>query len=257
MPLSDPHPKYPNPTIVEVTCEIAFFRQSSERLTSRSLYAVFGDEFPEMQPLVGNMNLQIVMGPAGVVAPPAIQAGPLSGVGGFRFGSANNDEFVQVTGANFVYQLVGGKYPGWPDLKEKLLSNWQKAAAILNPEKLLKIGLRYVNRIVKEPDHNHLRDWLQTSDELPPSLIASEGHFFARIESSPAIGHLKLITVGSQDPEPNSPNGAIVLDIDRVCQENDIAMNEVSEKLEQLHLDIWTAFDSAKTELLHSRLKGE
>jgi uncharacterized protein (TIGR04255 family) len=257
MPLSDPHPKYPNPTIVEVTCEIAFLRPSSERLSSRSLYAVFGEDFPEMQPLVGNMNLQIFVAPPGAAPPPALQANPVVAVGAFRFGNSNNDEFVQVSGSNFVYQLVGGTYPGWPNLKEKLLSHWQKVVGVIGPEKLIKVGLRYVNRIAKESNHNHLRDWLQTSDELPASLIASEGHFFARIESSPSAGHLKLITVGNQDPGPDVPHGAIVLDIDRVCQDGDIPMEQISAKLEQLHLDIWDAFSSAKTDLLHTRLKRE
>ncbi|MDI4231478.1 TIGR04255 family protein [Bradyrhizobium sp. Arg237L] len=250
------HPSFPNPTIVEVTCEISFFRHSQERLSSRSLYGVFGDEFPEMQPLVGNMNLQIFVGPAGA-APPAIQANPPAATGGLRFGNTSNDEFVQVTGSNFIYQLVGGKYPGWPQLKDKLLSNWKKAGEVVGPEKLIKIGLRYVNRIVKEPNHNQIRDWLKASDELPASLIASEGPYFARIESSPLAGHLKLITVGNQDPTPDTPVGAIILDIDRVCLEDDIPMANISEKLEQLHEDIWTAFDSAKSDLLQARLMGE
>jgi uncharacterized protein (TIGR04255 family) len=209
-----------------------------------------------MQPLLGNMNLQIFVGPPGAVVP-SVQANPPAAVGGFRLGNTNNNEFVQLTGSNFLYQLIGGAYPGWPALKDKLLANWRKAQELVGPEKLIKIGLRYVNRIAKEPNHKHLRDWLQTSDELPTSLIASEGHFFARIESSPAAGHLKLVTVGHQDPNPDVPNGAIVLDIDRVCQEGEISMTSVSEKLEMLHQDIWNAFDSAKTELLHARLKGE
>ena len=146
---------------------------------------------------------------------------------------------------------------GWPVLKDRLLAQWRKVHDLVNPEKLIKIGLRYVNRIAKEPNHNHLRDWLRPSDELPPSLIASEGHFFARIESSPAAGHLQLVTVGNQDPSPDVPHGAIVLDIDRVCQEGEISMTGISEKLEMLHQDIWNAFDSARTELLSARLKGE
>ncbi|MDB5610810.1 MAG: hypothetical protein JWP25_7710 [Bradyrhizobium sp.] len=250
------HPTFANPTIAEITCEIAFVRSSNERLSSRSLYKSFGDEFPEMQPLIGNMNLQIFVGPPGVV-PPAVQANPPGAVAGFRLGTTTNDEFVQVSGSNFVYQLVGGTYPGWPTLKQKLLTHWQKAVGVAIPEKLIKIGLRYVNRIAKEPNHNHVRDWLQPSADLPASLIASEGHFFARLESSPAVGHLRLITVGNQDPTPEVPDGALVLDIDRICQEGDIPMDSVSERLEQLHLDIWNVFNSAKSELLHARLKGE
>jgi uncharacterized protein (TIGR04255 family) len=114
------HPSFPKPTIAEVTCEIAFVRSSNERLTTRSLYAMFGEDFPGVQPILGNMNLQIYVGPPGVV-PPAVQASPPGAVAGFRLGTAANKEFVQVSGSNFVYQLVGGIYPGWPALKQKLL----------------------------------------------------------------------------------------------------------------------------------------
>jgi uncharacterized protein (TIGR04255 family) len=253
--LSD-HPSYLKPTIVEVTCEIAFLRQSSERLSSRSLYARFGDEFPEMQPLVGNMNLQIFVGPPGAVAP-AVQANPPAAVAGFRLGTAANDEFVQVSGSNFVYQLVGGTYPGWPALKEKLIGLWSKVNDELKPDQIIKIGLRYVNRIAKEANHTHLRDWLQASPDLPTALITSEAHFFSRIESSPAPGNLKLLTVGNQDPTEATPYGAIILDTDRICQEGEILMGTISEKLELLHDDLWETFDSVKTPLLHARLKGE
>ena len=75
--------------------------------------------------------------------------------------AAGFDEFIQISGANFVYQLVGGTYPGWPALKEKLLAHWSKVKDEVNPEKLIKIGLRYVNLVAKEPNHTHLRDWLQ------------------------------------------------------------------------------------------------
>lgn len=209
-----------------------------------------------MQPLVGNMSLQIFVGPPGAVTP-AVQANPPAAVAGFRLGTAANDEFVQISGSNFVYQLVGGTYPGWPPLKTKLLGHWSKVRGELAPNQIIKVGLRYVNRVAKEANHTQLGDWLQASDDLPPSLIASKGHFFARIESSPAAGHLKVVTVGGQDPSDAIPCGAIILDIDRICQEGEILMDSVSEKLELLHEDLWTAFDSTNTPLLRSRLKGE
>jgi hypothetical protein len=81
---------------------------------------MFGEDFPGVQPILGNMNLQIYVSPPGVV-PPAVQASPPGAVAGFRLGTAANKEFVQVSGSNFVYQLVGGIYPGWPALKQKLL----------------------------------------------------------------------------------------------------------------------------------------
>ena len=130
MSLTD-HPSYAKPTIVEVTCEIAFLRSSNDRLSSRALFTLFGDEFPEMQPLVGNMNLQIFVGPPGAVAP-AVQANPPAAVAGFRLGNIANDEFVQLTGSNFVYQLVGGTYPGWPALKGKLMSHWSRAQDVVS-----------------------------------------------------------------------------------------------------------------------------
>jgi uncharacterized protein (TIGR04255 family) len=253
--LSDPHPKYPNPTIVEAICEIAFVSTSQERLSSRALYALVGDEFPEMQP-IANM-LQIVVQP-GLVFPsvPAPQQ-PQNAATGFRFGTATNDRFVQVSQNNFVYQIVGGPYEGWDAFKAKLTDLWSTVSGVLKAEQIVKIGMRYVNRIALTDTHPHLSDWLQKSDDLPEALIASRAHFLARIESTPSVDSLKLVTLANQIADSASPRGAILLDIDCLSNEAHEASNElISKKLEILHDNICAVFSSAKTGVLEAKLKG-
>ena len=107
------------------------------------------------------------------------------------------------------------------------------------------------------PAHPNIRDWLQSTADLPASLMASEGHFFARIEVSPASLHLRLMTVGLEAPGPDWPLGSILLDIDRSTTEPCETDEAVLKCLEHLHEDIWVAFDSAATSNLKNRLNGK
>jgi uncharacterized protein (TIGR04255 family) len=257
--VSTPHPTYAKPTIVEATCEIAFVGETPEPLTSRALYPLYSDEFPEIAPIGGAMSLQVIFQQIGGVSPtlPVNQA-RATNVAGFKFSTATGDRFVQMTKSTFQYSLVGAPYSGWIDFKGKLVDLWSKSQSNLKPQKIVKMGLRYINRIAKEANHPHLADWLRASEDMPAALINSKGHFLARIETMPAPNNLKLVTVADSEPDATFVNGAIVLDIDRVCTESfEVSDTKVNDQLENLHNDVWDVFANAKTSLLDSRLNGE
>jgi uncharacterized protein (TIGR04255 family) len=249
---TEPHPKFPNPTIAEAACEITFLRASDAPWSSGELYKLLQDEFPEIQP-IGNMALQIVIGP---VTPPAPIPPPGVPTPAFRFASAAGDRFVQVSDSNFICTVVG-KYPGWEVFKKSILDHWNKIMPVIGPKEIKKLGLRYINRIKLNPDKTHLSDWLRPTDDLPLTFIRSRGHFLGRLESTPEPNSLKLITIGPQNPAADAPNGAIIFDIDRIqnsaCEPGEIALGAA---LEKLHGDIWTVFSNARTEALEQRLQG-
>jgi uncharacterized protein (TIGR04255 family) len=247
-----PHPTFRHPTISEVVCEIAFERASSQRISASALYELLRSTFPEIQS-VGNMTVQIVLAQA--PAPQPAFASPGLPAPAFRFANATGDEYVQVSENNFVYDATRS-YRGWASVKGSILSAWQTVLPLIATSRITKIGLRYINRITKDERRPHLSDWLCPTDDLPSRLVASRGHFFARIESSPADSELKVITLAQQVADATAPHGAILFDLDRVSM-TARAADEISQTLENLHEDVWDVFWPARTAALESKLKGE
>jgi uncharacterized protein (TIGR04255 family) len=247
--LSDRHPTYANPTIIQVTCEIAFTSSDDVKLSAAKLYPSFMADFPEIQPV--NAAMQLVFGSQPIVDP-AISAP----AGAFRFATEDGKNFIQLSKTNFVFQS-NEKYPGWGDFSAKLLELWKASCPHVKPSNIVKLGLRYINRIVKTESHQKPSFWLQTSADLPAALVESKEHFLGRIESSPAPLHLRLVTVAAEAPGPDWPHGSIIMDIDRITTEQ-IAAEEkpIIEHLGLLHEDIWTSFDSAATQNLKNYLAG-
>jgi uncharacterized protein (TIGR04255 family) len=251
MPLSDPHPSYANPTIVQVTCEIAFASDRDFKLSAAALYPTFSGEFPEIQPV--NLAFQVVVG--GQLQPiqdPSVSAN----AGAFRFATQDGKRFVQLSKTNFVYQS-NERYPGWENFRSKLMDLWSASNSHVQASTATKVGIRYINRIVKSEARPNLSDWLKPTADLPKSLIESREHFLGRIESSPAPAHLRLLTLAAEPPGPEWPRGSIIMDIDRISIEQFAVSNgAIREKLDFLHEDVWTSFNTATAPAFKEFLEG-
>jgi uncharacterized protein (TIGR04255 family) len=249
--LSAQHPTYPNPTIIQVTCEIAFVTEAEVKLSAASLYPIFGSEFPEIQPIPA--SLQVLIGQPQPVQDPSQSANAAA----FRFATENGKRFVQLSKTNFVYQS-NEPYLGWETFRTKLIELWSSALPRIEPSTIVKVGLRYINRIVRTKMHPSPGDWLRPTSDLPASLLESHEHFMGRIESSPRPSHLRLVTLAGEAPGPDWPLGTIIMDIDRINTEPFKADSKaILKNLEFLHDDVWTCFDSAGTKNLKKYLTGK
>ncbi|HLZ03425.1 MAG TPA: TIGR04255 family protein [Bradyrhizobium sp.] len=248
-----PHPTYPKPTIVQVLCEIAFSSDEEINLRAAELYPTFSSEFPEIQPVQTQVQLQFMVGQP-VPVPPLQPQPNLNSA--FRFTTSEGKRFVQISNTSFVYQSTE-PYLGWKAFKEKLLELWLASQPRTKASTITKVGLRYINRIVLTKKHPRLSDWLQPTDDLPKALISSKENFLGRVESSPMPSHLRLVTLARQPSGPDWPIGAVVLDIDRITMTQfDAVERQIAKNLEILHEDVWASFDSSSTKTLKSYLFG-
>jgi uncharacterized protein (TIGR04255 family) len=178
-------------------------------------------------------------------------------VGALRFATEDGKRFVQLSKSNFIYQS-NEPYLGWKKFRAKLIELWSNALPSTSPTTIVKVGLRYINRIVKTKSRSKPADWLQPTADVPPALLSSKEHFLGRIESSPLKGHLRLVTIANEAPGPDWPLGTIVMDIDRISTVTfDAEKSELLKYLELLHDDVWTCFDSAATKNLKAHLSGK
>jgi uncharacterized protein (TIGR04255 family) len=254
MPLSRmPHPSYPKPTIIQVLCEIAFTSDEEVKLRAAQLYPTFSAEFPEIQPIQTMLQFQVLTGQG--VPPPEVPQNPNAAA--FRFATTDGKRFVQVSPTNFIYQSSDA-YPGWEEFRKKLMALWSASIAETKPATITKVGLRYVNRIVKSKKHSRPSDWLQPTADVPEALLSSKEHFLGRIESSPMPSHLRLVTLANQPPGPDWPQGSMILDIDRLSLAAfDAKEKKILKTLDLLHEDVWTSFESAANKNLRSYLSGK
>jgi uncharacterized protein (TIGR04255 family) len=205
-----------------------------------------------MQP-VNPVSVQIVVGDVRQIEPQPQP--PSRPVPTFRFATSTGDRFVQVSDVSFVYQATA-PYPGWSAIKAIILDLWGTVRPAIQPDAVIKIGLRYINRIAKDETHRHVGDWLCASDYIPAALTRSRQHFLARLETSPADEDQLLVTLANQPPMEAAPQGSIIFDIDRV-RTGSVGTDSkgIGEVLEILHEDIWSVFWSSRTPVLEEKLK--
>lgn len=217
-----------------------------------TIYPLFASEFPEMQAVP--TQIQFMVSQQASFAPELLRS---QNAGAFRFATADGKRFVQVSPVNFVYQS-NEDYPGWATFRQKLIELWGTYASHSKPTSITKIGLRYINRIRHTEELNRPRDWLQTNDDLPKSLLFSEGHFLGRLETSPTPSDLRVVTVTGEQAGPDWPHGTTVMDIDRITTDLvEPTTTNVAEALDILHEDVWNVFDSASTSNLKLLLAGK
>lgn len=251
--MSNEHPTYPNPTIIESVCDI-HFRLSQGQLWKSSLagelFKHIQNEYPEMEPVL-EMGLQLEFGPTGA----ATQILPQSQK--FRFKHKDRPIVLQLAENSFSVSILP-PYQGWNEMRGDILAAWKQTIDILNPEAINRVGLRYINRFTIETSEDRLGEWLQANYYIPESVLNSKPGFFLREQVRLDIENVLIITLGDTKTDLNKGYGAVVFDIDRIV-EKDMPLEQTvfQEVLEQLHADVWNVFSSSKGEKLESLLRGK
>lgn len=249
--MSNMHSAYPNPTIAEATCDIHFsFDESREWKPSLpgELFKYIQDDFPEMEPVL-EMGLQFEFGPSGTGTKFLPQSQKI------RFKHKNHHLILQLAENSFSISTLS-PYQGWEIMLHDILSTWRQVEEILQPTLISRVGLRYINTFEKETTNDRLSDWLVATDYIPEGILRSESGFFLRVQSRLDIENVLMITLGDIKPDSASNiHGAIVFDIDRVLEKEIILeQKELERELQQLHVDVWNVFSSAKGKKLDNFL---
>jgi len=131
--------------------------------------------------------------------------------------SANKTEVLQAQLQGFTFSRLGN-YESWDNLITAARSCWDAYLHVARPLSVLRLGVRYVNRIVLPSTLNDINDWLPSFPAIPAGLpqMIDEALYRAVIPL-PDIGATAIVMqqlalpMGSVDvPEPAS----ITLDVD-------------------------------------------
>lgn len=246
------HQSYPNPTIQEAICEIVFAMPENETwnpIWFGEFFKHIQNDYTSFEP-VNMTSIQFQIGFGNQEAP---QAPPPSQI--VRYRHPSRPSVLQLSDRSLAV-YCHPVYPGWDVMLKDIEYGIEKLKAVVNPEKLIRIGLRYINRIERSVPGETLSKWLVSNDYVPKIILNSLPGFISFVQSRLDENNRLNVTVGEQIVKPSQP--AFIFDIDRILEkelplESEILLPEMT----LLHENVWDVFKSAKTEELERMLNGE
>ncbi len=142
-------------------------------------------------------------------------------------------------------------YPTWQEFLPLIQQGFDAYCQIANPKGILRIGLRYINRIEVPGQRIELEDYLEFRPFVGSKLPQDFGSFIVGIqvpyERSRDILRLQLTNAATQTPSLV----AAVLDLDYfLAQPNQVGIDNVFEWVELAHTHVEEAFEACITDRL-------
>ncbi len=243
--------RYKNPPIVEALCEIHFEEGPKWNATFFGLfYERIKGEFPEAQELQG-LGL-------GIQAKPGVIEQQFREVGiRMRFRRKDETALVQIS-KNLLAVNILPKYPGWKKFKPLILARLRDYIAVIHPKAIVRIGLRYINRIALSEAEFRFDRFFAKSPYLPEGVYQEPGPFLVRVELSP-YKETQLKTTVATHIEPTEKGQVTnIVDLDHIAF-NRIEPTEqnVKKVLEEAHSKIIGVYESIISNELRGRFGVE
>jgi uncharacterized protein (TIGR04255 family) len=156
---------------------------------------------------------------------------------GYRLTSSDGKHVVMMTSEGFTISRLR-PYDRWESLREEAKKLWGEYRPAVEPDRITRVALRYINRLDLPADLRDFRDYLTAPPEVPPRLTQTLRGFLTRIAIPiPRVGASAIVTQQSArvaDPSKVS-KVSVLLDID-VFKDVDLSPdgNEVWELADQL-----------------------
>jgi len=134
---------------------------------------------------------------------------------GFQFKSADNLNTAQFAPGLFFFSRVA-PYLGWPHFVEEVTGLWEQYRDIAQPVRILRMGLRFINRIDLREDPASLDQYLRTAPRSPEGLEVSLGGFFqGDLLIVPGTSYsINSMRTNVPPPAPGMGRGSLILDTD-------------------------------------------
>jgi len=132
---------------------------------------------------------------------------------GYFFRSHTENKVVQARLDGFTFNKLK-PYTNWGTFSSEALELWKLYLEIAKPIKIIRIALRYINKIEIPIPMNEFKDYILTVPEIAPNIPQALAHFFMQLViPNPEIGATAVI---SQTIEPITPNQRVplIFDID-------------------------------------------
>lgn len=132
---------------------------------------------------------------------------------GYLFRSGDGKQIYQARLDGFTMSRLA-PYENWNALRDEARRLWDLYRSVAKPSKLIRLAVRYVNRIDIPLPLNDFKDYLRTVPEVSPDLPQGLAGYFMHI-AIPMEDIKSLVLINETIIEPTSQNVmSVVLDID-------------------------------------------
>lgn len=249
--MTDPHPSFPNPVIAEALCELHVRGDDRGDAWPTDLvvdfHRILQPDYARLEPL-SDLDLEVSSTEPGrnrrILAPRTR----------FRFHHAEQPFAVHLA-PGIVSVNALAPYPGWASFRREILATWARAVEVIHPSSVVRIGLRYINRIPNTSVEDTPSAWLRPTGFLPSEALLHASGYSVRAEVSTDAANGTIVSLQHQPPDATVISGAILPDIDRIV-EKEISTDppKIGTEVDSLHEDVWRVFTDAKTDRLVRRM---
>jgi uncharacterized protein (TIGR04255 family) len=242
---------YKKPPLIEALCELRFEGSQPWDWTIPGLvYERIRNQFPKKRQ---EAALEVSVQPGENQILQQMKAG----IAKMQFLRDDESALIQI-GPDFLAVNQLHPYQSWKAFKTIILENVRIYREIADPRTLIRIGLRYINRIDIARMKMQLGEYFQTMPQVPKSIPQDLESFLLQIEVpyNDPVGHLRLMF--GTAPPATAENLTFMLDLDFYtladkCPPIDMA----DEWIEAAHSRVEEAFDASFTEKTHKEVFEE
>ncbi len=208
---------YPNPPITEALIDLRV--ELPERVTVADFEKIYAEE-KSAYPVKKNRNLVIGQMQVGE----QVAASTSSKHIGFIFTSPDEKQVFQARLDGFTMSRLA-PYESWNVFCAEARRLWDRYRSVVEPDKLVRLALRYINRLDLPAPVRDLKDYLRTVPEVSPDLPQDLAGYFLRLRI-PMEDIKSTLLVNQTIIEPSGPNVvSVVLDND-LFRDAEVPQNE-------------------------------
>lgn len=204
---------YRNPPIIEALCEFRF--SPSEAGWNPTFPVRIFDELSDDYPGTPVQHLALDPSAPGPIAPgePGLAFPPPEITPRFQLRDEARTRLVTISPDTLSVSVLS-PYPGWEDFRPRILAALETFVAVTRADAILRIGIRYINRIGLPGQDVNLDDYFAIGPRQPPGLPQNINSFVSRQELAYDEDSGLILTFASAPPTPEDPRPQVVLDLD-------------------------------------------
>lgn len=155
---------------------------------------------------------------------------------GYELHSDEEKKVLQSRLDGFAFSKLGSYY-GWDSFHSEARELWEYYALVTQPSKIVRISLRYVNRIELPRHMEKFDEYIRTNPQIAPDLPQGVSNFFMRLEIPEQSIHGVAVMILTLEVPVDSEKLPLIFDID--------VMNQSQYDLENKE-QIWIEFEKLR-----------
>lgn len=162
---------------------------------------------------------------------------------GFLFRSGDSTRVVQARQDGFTFNWLK-RYDSWSALRDQARPHWERYREMFRPEEVIRLGLRYVNRIEIPLPFADFREYVKTAPDIASGLPQGLSALFMRLEIPDGErGLAAVVTETFERPIDKGTRLPFIFDIDIIrsatFEPTSSAIWETFEKMRDYKNDIF------------------